>query len=249
MSRRVLILGGGSAIAFAYARVRAAEGCTVVLAGRRADLLEANAADLKARGAAGAEVVAGDLADAAALPALAQRLFAADAYPDEVLIAYGSLPDQAAAAADLSQARAALEVNLVSPALWLLALMQARPAGRPLSVAVIGSVAGDRGRGSNFIYGAAKGGLARLVEGLQHANAGAKEVSITLVKPGFTLTPMTEGVPGRGGPLWATPDAVGAAIAKAVDKARPEIYAPGFWRPIMLLIRHLPRMVFNRMKI
>jgi short-subunit dehydrogenase len=247
MSRRVLILGGGSAIALAYARIRAAEGCSVVLAGRRADLLEANAADLKARGAAGTEVVAGDLADAKALPKLAERLFAV--FPDEVLIAYGSLPDQATAAGDLAQARAALEVNLVSPALWLLALMQARPQGRPLSVAVIGSVAGDRGRGSNFIYGAAKGGLARLVEGLQHAHAASPEVSITLVKPGFVMTPMTEAIPGRGGPLWATPEVVGGAIAKAVDKKRPEIYAPGFWRLIMLIIRHLPRMVFNRMKI
>jgi short-subunit dehydrogenase len=248
MSRRVLILGGGSAIAHAYARRRAAQGCRLVLAGRRPDLLEANAADLKARGAAAAEVVEADLADAAALPALAERLFSAEAFPDEVLLAYGSLPDQAAAASDLDQARAALEVNMVSPALWLLALMKARPEGRALAVAVIGSVAGDRGRGSNFIYGAAKGGLARLVEGLQHANAGSG-VSITLVKPGFVMTPMTEGIPGRGGPLWATPEAVGAAIAKAVDRRKPEIYAPGFWRLIMLIIRHLPRMVFNRMKI
>jgi short-subunit dehydrogenase len=246
MSRRVLILGGGSAIALAYARIRATQGCTLMLAGRRADLLEANAADLVARGAAGAEVVAGDLADAKALPKLAERLF--QAFPDEVLIAYGSLPDQAAAG-DLAQARAALEVNLVSPALWLLALIKARPEGRALSVAVIGSVAGDRGRGSNFIYGAAKGGLARLVEGLQHAHAASPEISITLVKPGFVMTPMTENIAGRGGPLWATPEAVGGAIAKAVDRKRPEIYAPGFWRLIMLIIRHLPRMVFNRMKI
>jgi decaprenylphospho-beta-D-erythro-pentofuranosid-2-ulose 2-reductase len=246
MSRRVLILGGGSAIAFAYARLRAAQGCHLVLAGRRTELLEANAADLVARGAAGAEVVAADLADAGALPSLAERLFTD--FPDEVLIAYGSLPDQAAAASDLGTARTALEVNLVSPALWLLALLKARPHGRPLSVAVIGSVAGDRGRASNFIYGAAKGGLARLIEGLQHANAGS-EVSITLVKPGFVMTPMTENIAGRGGPLWATPEAVGAAIARAVDRRRPEVYAPGFWRLIMLIIRHLPRMVFNRMKI
>ena len=248
MSRRVLILGGGSAIAMAYARVRAAQGCRIVLAGRRADLLEANAADLKARGAAGAEVVQADLADPAALMSVAGRLFAAEAYPDEVLIAYGSLPDQAAAAKDLGQARTALEVNLVSPALWILALLEAKPEGRALAVAVIGSVAGDRGRGSNFIYGAAKGGLARLVEGVQHAHAGS-EVSVTLIKPGFVITPMTENIEGRGGPLWATPEAVGAAIAKAVDKRKPEIYAPGFWRLIMLLIRHLPRMVVNRMKI
>jgi short-subunit dehydrogenase len=250
MSRRVLVLGGGSAIALAYARVRAAEGCTVVLAGRRLDALEANAADLKARGAAEAVAVQADLGRPDRVAEDAGRLFPADAYPDEVLIAYGSLPDQAEAEAKLEAARSALAVNFESPALWLLALLDARPEGRPLKVGVIGSVAGDRGRGSNFVYGAAKGGLGRFVEGLQHAHAQAgSPVRFTLIKPGFVVTPMTAGIANRGGTLWAKPEAVGAAIAKAMDAGRPLLYAPAFWGLIMLIIRHLPRAIFNKLKI
>jgi short-subunit dehydrogenase len=241
------MLGGGSAIAHAYARIRAAQGCSVVLAGRRQALLQANAADLKARGASAATAVEIDLADLGGPEARLSDLVAGG-FPDEVLIAYGSLPDQAAAAGDLDMASQAFRTNFESPALWLLALLRARPAGRPLSIAVIGSVAGDRGRASNFIYGAAKGGLGRLVEGLQHAHAGS-EVSLTLVKPGFVRTPMTEGIANRSGPLWADPDKVGAQIAAAVDAKRPVVYTPAFWGLVMLVIRHLPRAVFNRMKI
>jgi len=247
MSRRVLILGGGSAIALAYARVRAAQGCSIVLTGRRLDVLEANAADLRARGAEEVSVAQIDLAQTDGLLRRAEPLVVGR-YPDEVLVAYGSLPDQKAAEGDLGQALEAFVINFDSPALWLLALLKLRPVERPLAVAVIGSVAGDRGRGSNFIYGAAKGGLARLVEGLQHAYAGS-EVSFTLVKPGFVVTPMTDGIANRGGPLWAQPTAVGAMIAKAVDAKRPTLYTPAFWGLIMLIIRHLPRFVFNRMKI
>jgi short-subunit dehydrogenase len=248
MSRRVLILGGGSGIALAYARIRAAKGCAIVLAGRRPELLQANAADLKSRGAEDAIAVEIDLADLSAPETRLSDLLAGG-FPDEVLIAYGSLPDQAAAERDLALASAAFRTNFESPALWILALLRARPFGRPLSIAVIGSVAGDRGRGSNFIYGAAKGGLGRLVEGLQHAYAANPDVSLTLVKPGFVRTPMTEGIANRNGPLWADPDKVGAQIAKAVDARRAVVYTPAFWGLIMLVIRHLPRAIFNRMKI
>src|ERR1700761_4293523 len=138
MKRRILILGGGSAIALAYARVRATQGCAFVLAGRSREVLEANAADLLARGAPQAQVVEHDLGRALAIEQGAGKLFAPDAFPDEVLLAYGSLPDQGSAATDLEQARTALEVNFDSAALWLLALLKARPEGRPLAVAVIG---------------------------------------------------------------------------------------------------------------
>ena len=230
MSRRILILGAGSAMAHAYARVRAGQGASFVLAGRRREVLDANAADLKARGAAGTTVFEGDLGASALVPDLAGKLFAEGAFPDEVLIAYGSLPDQTAAAGDLALAREALDVNFDSPAAWLLALMQARPAGHPLRVAVIGSVAGDRGRKTNFIYGAAKAGLARLLEGLQHAHAGH----------GGAASPGQAGLrrhahDGRhlesGGPLWATPDRVGADIARRSTRRGPWSTRPWFWRP------------------
>jgi NAD(P)-dependent dehydrogenase (short-subunit alcohol dehydrogenase family) len=112
---------------------------------------------------------------------------------------------------------------------------------------VIGSVAGDRGRRSNFIYGAAKGGLARLVEGIAHklAPTGARAV---IVEPGFVDTPMTAHI-ARKGLLWAKPAQVAAVVVAAADKGGPVVYAPWFWRPIMLIIRLLPTAVFDRLNI
>jgi NAD(P)-dependent dehydrogenase (short-subunit alcohol dehydrogenase family) len=110
----------------------------------------------------------------------------------------------------------------------------------------IGSVAGDRGRRSNFIYGACKGGLARLVEGIAHklAPLGARAV---IVKPGFIDTPMTAAF--EKGLPWAKPEAVAAVIVRASEASGPVVYAPGFWRFIMLVIRHLPVFVFNKLNI
>jgi len=112
---------------------------------------------------------------------------------------------------------------------------------------VIGSVAGDRGRRSNFIYGATKGGLARVVEGIAHRLApfGARAV---LIKPGFADTPMTASITKKG-LLWATPEQVAEAIEAAAERGGPVVYAPKFWLPIMLIIRHMPTFVFNKLNL
>ena len=112
---------------------------------------------------------------------------------------------------------------------------------------VIGSVAGDRGRASNFIYGSAKGGLDRFLEGLQHAHAGTS-LYVVRVKPGFVDTQMTAAIK-KGGPLWAKPDRIACDIQGAVDRRAAVVYTPWFWRPIMLIIRLIPRFLFNRLKI
>jgi hypothetical protein len=140
-----------------------------------------------------------------------------------------------------------IEINFLSVALWLLAIRGRHDPARPLSLVVIGSVAGDRGRASNFVYGSAKGGLDRFLEGLQHACAGSK-LRIVRVKPGFVDTPMTAGI-AKSGPLWATPERVAADIQRAVDRGQAVVYTPWFWCPIMMIIRHLPRFVFHRLKI
>ena len=120
-------------------------------------------------------------------------------------------------------------------------------------IVVIGSVAGDRGRQSNYPYGAAKGGLERYVEGLQHrlalANrtAGSK-LSIHLVKPGFVDTPMTEGM-AKSGPLWASPISVARAMRRGVLRGRRVIYVPGFWRLIMMAICSVPSVILHRTKL
>jgi short-subunit dehydrogenase len=243
---KILILGATSAIAQAYARRRAAEGAAFVLAGRREDRLAAIAADLVACGAASAVSFVVDLAAIDGIEAAAAALRARFGQPDEVLIAYGVLGEQEKSEQDLALARAAIDTNFTSVALWILALLKERPAG-PFTLIGIGSAAGDRGRASNFIYGAAKGALDRFLEGLAQ-KYDRTAVRIVMVKPGFVDTPMTAAIP-KGGPLWATPDQVAADIARAVNKGKRVVYTPWFWRPIMAIIRHLPWFVFRRLKI
>jgi decaprenylphospho-beta-D-erythro-pentofuranosid-2-ulose 2-reductase len=244
--RCLWVLGGTSAIAQAYARVRAEKGARLVLLGRNADHLKANADDLIARGGRAAV----EVADLTATDDLASRvagLIARHGMPDEVLVAYGVLGDQTRALTDLGHAHSIIEANYTSVVLWLLAILQACDPDRPLILTAIGSVAGDRGRASNFVYGSAKGGLDRFMEGLQHGSTGSN-LTVVRIKPGFVDTPMTDGMP-KGGPLWAKPEQIAADIARAVDRGAALVYTPWFWRFIMLIIRHLPRFVFNRMKI
>jgi short-subunit dehydrogenase len=244
--KNIWVLGGTSAIAQAYARLSAADGAKLLLVGRNADHLQANADDLTARGGETAIEIL-DLAGEIDRDDAVDDLVARHGFPDEVLVAYGILGDQARALAELDHARQIIEVNFTSVALWLLAIRARRGPDHPLTLVVIGSVAGDRGRASNFIYGSAKGGLDRFLEGLQHAHAGTA-LHVVRVKPGFVDTPMTA-VIEKGGPLWTQPDRVARDIRRAVDRHACVVYTPWFWRIIMLVIRLLPRSLFNRLKI
>ena len=244
--RRIWVLGATSAIAHAYARRRAGSGACMLLVGRNETHLRANAADLLARGAMDTSVKCCDLARVADYETILSEMVDVGGTPDEVLIAYGMMQPQGAAA-DVASTSAVIETNFTSVACWLLAVIGRWERGRPLTLVVIGSVAGDRGRASNFVYGSAKGGLDRFLEGLQHAYANTS-LRIVRVKLGFVDTPMTAGI-AKGGPLWATPDRVAADIEMAADRGRALVYSPWFWRPIMLVIRHLPRLIFNRLKI
>jgi decaprenylphospho-beta-D-erythro-pentofuranosid-2-ulose 2-reductase len=241
---KILILGATSAIAQAYARRRAAQGCEFILAGRREDRLAAIVADLKACGAASAEIFVADLAAVDKIESASRAL---RAQFDEVVIAYGVLGKHASAERDLEQARQLIDSNFTSAALWILGILKDHPEATPLTIVGIGSVAGDRGRASNFIYGSAKAGFDRLLEGLQQKYAGSA-IRVIRVKPGFVDTPMTADYQ-KGGPLWATPDRVAADIERAVGKGRRVVYSPWFWWVIMMIIRHLPWFVFRRLKI
>jgi short-subunit dehydrogenase len=244
---RILVLGATSAIAQVYARRRAAQGAAFVLAGRREDRLAAIAADLKACGAAGAESAVIDLAAMDGIEGAVRDMRANFGEIDEVVIAYGILGEQTAAEQDLAQARALIDTNFTSAALWILALVKSKPVNAMLTIVGIGSVAGDRGRGSNFIYGSAKAAFDRFLEGLQHK--GEPSLRVVRVKPGFVDTPMTATIENKGGPLWAKPDQIAADIERAVAKGRRVVYTPWFWWFIMMIIRHLPWFVFRRLKI
>lgn len=169
--------------------------------------------------------------------------------PDLVLIAHGSLPDQSTCQTDLRACRSALEVNGLSPVLFAEAFVaHMEPADRGV-IAIIGSVAGDRGRQSNYVYGAAKGLVSRYTEGLQHRLAvSGRALKVVLIKPGPTATPMTAHLTAQGQAM-ASVEIVAQNIVNGILKARPVIYAPSKWGIIMMAIRHIPRIVFNRMKI
>lgn len=244
---RVIVLGATSAIAEATMRLYAAENAELLLVGRHADRLAAIAADLRLRGAASAETAVCDLARPGAAAAFA-GFVAALGGVDHVLLAYGTLGEHNEAERDAATAASILQDNFISSAAWALAaagLLERQGGG---SLVVIGSVAGDRGRRANYIYGAAKSGLATLIEGIAHrfASAGPRAA---IVKPGPTITPMTEGFASRKGLLWATPERVAAIVRRAADKGGPVVYAPWFWRWIMLAIRLVPAPIFNRLDI
>jgi len=248
-SETILILGATSEVAEHYARLQAARGAKLLLVGRHAERLGIIAADLRARGAASADVALEDLAEPAdGFPAAWSRLLAqSGGAVDVLLLAYGQLGDQTKAEQDPVEALRLLQVNGTSACAWLLAAARTLEQQNRGSLIAIGSVAGDRGRASNYIYGAAKSTLATLTLGLAHRFA-ATNVKVLLVKPGFIDTKMTDGLP-KGGPLWATPEQVAADIDAAARKGRTELYTPWFWAPIMLIIRNLPRLIFNKMKI
>ncbi len=244
---RVVILGALSAIAEAAARRFAADGAGLVLVGRDEARLKELCQDLMVRGATLALPVVLDLAaepdPAARLAAWTDQLGGLGA----VLIAYGVLTDQAKAQESALETGKAIDVNFTSAAMWAqasAAILEQQGSGALL---VIGSVAGDRGRQSNYVYGAAKAGLAALTQGIAHrlAKVGARAV---LIKPGFVDTPMTAGLK-KGGPLWATPAQVADVIYKAAQRGGPVVYAPWFWRFVMLIIRAVPAFVFHKTKL
>jgi decaprenylphospho-beta-D-erythro-pentofuranosid-2-ulose 2-reductase len=243
--KRIVILGAASAIAEAAARIWAAKGARFVLVGRDRDRLEAIARHLRALGSLEARTVALDCAKAdpkTQLSAIVQTLGGLDV----LLLAYGMLSDQCKIESDPAAASELIQTNFVSAAAWCLAasaILEQQHAGVLL---VIGSVAGDRGRQSNFVYGACKGGLAVLVEGIAHKLApfGARAI---VIKPGFVDTPMTAAIEKKG-ILWAKPEAVASVIAKSAERPSGQVtvYAPPFWRLIMFVIRNIPSSIFHK---
>jgi len=246
--KKIVIIGATSSIAEHCARRWAGQNPSeLVLVGRDHARTELVALDLRVR-APGATVtnIVADFQDPQKIQALADTV-CAGAPVDVVLIAHGSLPEQPACQLDLDAARHALDVNGVSPVLFAEAFAgHMEKAGRG-TLALIGSVAGDRGRKSNYVYGAAKGLVTRYAQGLQHRFANTA-LKVVLIKPGPTETPMTAHLKAQGAKL-ASVDAVADQIVAGIGQGKPVIYTPGKWALIMMVIRHLPRVIFNKMDI
>lgn len=246
--QRIVIIGATSAIAEHCARLWVTGKLVdMTLVGRDQHKTARVAEDLRVRSPQSAiRALKANFIDPLAIQQLVDGI-AAEGSVDIVLIAHGSLPVQADCEQDLALCTEALTVNGISPVLFAQAFAGHMQKVNHGTLAIIGSVAGDRGRKSNYVYGAAKGLIARYAQGLQHRLASTK-VKVVLIKPGPTDTPMAAHLKQQGGRL-ADVDEVAKLIVRGVGQGQPIVYAPGKWALIMMIIRHLPRFIFNRIDI
>jgi decaprenylphospho-beta-D-erythro-pentofuranosid-2-ulose 2-reductase len=246
MMKKVLVLGATSAIAQATVRRLAARGASLYLVARNAERLDAVARDARTRGASRVETEAVDLDDFARHEPMIDRAARALGGLDGALLAHGVLGDQERAQRSYAETEKVLRTNFLSAVSLLTPLANRFEAQRAGTLVVISSVAGDRGRQSNYVYGASKGALSVFLQGLRNRLAPAG-VAVVTVKPGFVDTPMTAGM--KKNALFASPDAVARGLLHAADTRRDEVYLPDFWRPLMFVIRSIPERVFKRLKL
>lgn len=240
---RSVILGATSSLAQAVVRRLAASDEALVLVARDPDKLARVEADLVARGAAVTMHVA-DLDDTDAHDALLARCGNADGY----WLFQGVLPDQAACERDWNKAAAALHTNFSSVASLLTRIANRLESQERGCIVVVGSVAGDRGRGSNYVYGSAKGALSLFAQGLRN-RLSKRGIVVVTIKPGFIDTSMTAAIEKKPALLWASADRVAADMVRARDRAVDVRYSPWFWRPIMMIVRCIPERLFKRLSL
>lgn len=245
MSRNVAIIGATSAIAQAVARNFANAGDRLVIVARDQEKMDAVAQDLAARGAASVDRIVWDLSILADLPDLVSKVTTLVKNLDVVLLAHGVLGDQQQAEKDWSYAEMLLRVNFLSVAALLTSFANYFQAQGSGSIAVISSVAGDRGRASNYVYGAAKAATTAWTSGLR-GRLARHGVHVLTVNPGFVVSPMTAHL--RRGPLFVEAGPVGDAIFRAIEQKTDIAYVPRFWWLIMFVIRHVPEFVFKRLR-
>lgn len=241
-----VVLGASSSIARAFARAAAQSGSALVLAGRDQADLQASAADIRLRSGRSVEVLAFDASETSSHAAFVQRCRTLCNGRLNVFLAFGQMPAQSALDVDPQLMRSTIGVNFLGAVSVLAQFAPVLEAQRAGHVVVIGSVAGDRGRRKNYVYGAAKAGLHAYAQGLR-ARLCRSGVTVLTVKPGFVDTAMSYGQPGLF--LVAQPEALARAILTAVERGRLIMYYPWFWRWIMLLIRHIPERIFQRLNI
>ncbi|MFH1022027.1 MAG: SDR family oxidoreductase [Planctomycetota bacterium] len=242
--KKILIVGSTSAIAKAAARLWGARGDELFLAARDGAKLEGFAAELRKAGANVAGVVTLDINDLARHEVLLDTADGALGGVDVLLMAHGVLPDQEGCEADPARAVTAFRTNAESAMAFLLLAADRFEAHRGGTLAVITSVAGMRGRPSNYVYGASKAAMMAFLGGLR-ARLWKAGVRVLDIRPGPVETPMTAHLPkGRG---WAAPEAVGAGIVRAVDRGADIVYLPWWWRFVMMGVKAVPEGIFKRL--
>ena len=249
---RVLILGATSSIARAVAEEFARHNYDLILAGRDREELEILASDLSIRSGAANSAVHVEVREievrncAVHRAALDQCRDQTGEMPAGVVLCIGYLGDQAAAQAEPAEAHRILETNFTGCVSLLDLIAADFESRRHGFICAISSVAGDRGRQSNYFYGAAKAGLSVYLEGLRN-RLFRFGVSVITIKPGFVDTAMTFGKPGLF--LVASPESVGKVVYQAVARGKDVVYIPWFWRPLMLVIRAIPESIFKRLRL
>lgn len=241
-----MIVGATSAIAQETAKCFARDGAEFFLVGRSAEKLEDVGNDLKVRGAKQVETFVLDMTDLARHEELLVTAVAAFDGLDAVLISHGTLGDQQKCQQSVCETMKEFTTNCTSVISLLTLLANYFEQQKRGCIAVISSVAGDRGRKGNYVYGAAKGAVSIFLQGLRN-RLSSSGVTVVTVKPGFVDTPMTASF--KKGLLFASAGTVGQGIYQAMKDHKDVVYLPWFWRPIMLVIQSIPEPIFKKMSI
>ena len=244
--QKVLIIGATSAIAQEVAKLYANSGSQLYMIARNSDKLEQVAQDLSVRGATAVTTYSCDLTDTTRHDEILRLADKALGGIDITLIAHGTLPEQKECESSINHTLQEFQINLISVVSLLTVLGNYFEKQGKGCIAVLSSVAGDRGRQSNYVYGAAKGGLTIFLQGLRN-RLSKTGVCVLTIKPGFVITPMT--VNFKKGLLWAQPKKIAEAIVTAIRKRKNVVYVPWFWFWIMLIIRNIPENIFKRMSL
>ncbi len=242
----LVVLGATSAIAEQVARLYAKPDQHILLVARNQDGLNVISKDLLVRGAGKVDTLTYDFSNLDSIQSLVDSIAGKMDKIDILFVAYGTLPNQQACEKYVEQVQSEINLNfvsIVSVITGLSPLMVQKGAG---TIAVVTSVAGDRGRKSNYINGTVKGALTVYLQGLRNS-LFAKGVHVLTIKPGFVDTPMT--VDFKKGLLWAKPEKIAKDIVNAITRKKDVIYTPWFWRWIMLIIKLIPERIFKKMNL
>ncbi len=240
---KILIIGATSAIATACAKIWASKGASIFLVAKNSEKLKVLELDLKN---AGSENISSFLIDLNKLEDHKKMFDEAElklGNIDTVLIAHGTLTDQKDCENDLTKTMYEIKSNALSTISLLTEISKRFEKKKSGTIAVISSVAGDRGRASNYIYGSAKAMINTFASGLRQ-RLNKQNVNIVTIKPGFIDTPMTKNI--KKNFLWVTPSYIAPIIIKSIKLKKSEVYVPSFWRLIMFVIKLIPNFIFKR---
>ena len=241
--KNIVIIGANSAIAEATARIYASAKANFFLVARSEEKLQILVQDLKVRGAESVSYMPLNLIDTSKHDEVVSKAIESLGSIDLILIAHGVLPNEKECEENFNILKEAFEINTLSSISLIHRFTKVMEEKKQGVIACIGSVAGDRGRKSNYVYGASKAALDVFLQGLRNRLCSSG-VHVLTIKPGFVDTPMTQSF--KKGFLWASPEKIGSGICKAVLKKKNVVYLPGFWRMIMMVIRHVPEFVFKK---